>query len=117
MFGQEPVQIDQLGAMFTPRPNGWPAPLTVLKAGGPVSGSVEDRKQISGRSEGKVTKEKMSKVIIEEIVSKVLEGGAKENAVCEFLPEVTMLDQPGGGGKEVVDEVFHSPDGGPANVS
>ena len=42
---------------------------------------------------------------------------APKSAVCEFLPEVTMLDQPEGGGKEVVDEVFHSPDGGPANVS
>ena len=112
-----PVEIKQLSYVFTPRPTGWPAPLTVLKAGGPVSGGVEEREQISGRSDGKVTKEQMSKVIIEEIVSKVLEGGAKENAVCEFLPEVTMLDQPGGGGKEVMDEVFHSPDGGPANVS
>ena len=78
IIGKVPAETDQLACMFTPRPNGWPAPLTVLKAGGPVSGSVEDREQISGRSEGKVTKEKMSKVIIEEIVSKVLEGGAKE---------------------------------------
>ena len=85
----------------------------MLKAGG----DVEESEQVSGRADGKVTKEKMSEVIIGEIVSKVLEGGAKENALCGFLPELAKLDQPEGGGKKVVDEVFHSPDGGSANVS
>ena len=111
-----PVETNQLACMFTPRPNGWPAPLTVLKAGGPGSGSVEETEQSSGSGHGKVSKEKMSKNIIEEIMSKVLEGGAKENAVSEFLPELAVLDQPGGGWKEGVDEVLHSQGDGSANV-
>ena len=105
--------------MFTPRPNGWPAPLTVLKAGGPVTGGVEEREQVSGRGDGKVMKEKMSEVIIEEIMSKVLEGGVKENAICELLPELAALDhdQSGGAWKKVEDEILHSQDSGSANVS
>ena len=49
------VQIDQLGAMFTPRPNGWPAPLTVLKAGSPVGGCLEGREQGSDRGDREKT--------------------------------------------------------------
>ena len=111
MFGQEPVQIDQLGLVgFTPRPNGWPAPLTVLKAGSPVGGCLEEREQSSDRGDREKTKEQMAKNIIEEIIiGTVFEGGAKEEAMCDFLP--------GGGWKEEMDEVCHSQEGDSTNVS
>ena len=112
-----PVEIHQLRRSFTPRPNGWPAPLTCLKAGGPVGGCVEGREQRSGRSGRGLTKEQIAKHIFEEIIDKVFEGGAKGNALCEFLPEMAGLDLPGGGWKEVGDEVLHSQDGGSDNVS
>ena len=117
IFGQESVQTDQLGAMFTPRPNGWPAPLTALKAGSPVGGRIEEREQSSGRGDGEKTKEQMAKRIIEEIIiGTVFEGGAEE-AMCDFLPEQAELDLPGGGCKKVMDEVLHSQDGDSTHVS
>ena len=117
MFRKVPVEIDQLGRSFTTRPNGWPAPLTCLKAGGPVCGCVEGREQRSGRGGGGLTKEQIAKHIFEEMMGKVFEGGAQENALCEFSPEMAEVDLPGGGRKEVVDEVLHAQDGGSDNVS
>ena len=117
IFGQESVQTDQLGAMFTPRPNGWPAPLTVLKAGSPVGGR-EEREQSSGRGDREKTKEQMAKRIIEEIIiGTVFEGGAEEESMCDFLPEQAKLDLPGGGCKKVMDGVLHSQDGDSTHVS
>ena len=108
-----PVEIDQLGGVFTRRPNGWPAPLTVLKAGSPVGAYVEGREQSSGRG-GEVKKEQLAKDIVEEIISKVFEAGRKGEATCGFLAE---LDLQGDGWKEMAEEVLHSQDGGSAIVS
>ena len=88
--------------MLTRRPNGWPAPLTVLKAGSPASGYLEEREQSSGRG-GELMKKQLAKDIIEEIFSKVFEASQKGEAT---LSELDGLDMPGVGRKEVVVKFF-----------
>ena len=77
-----------------PRPTGWTPPLTVLRGGLPVDGMDPN----SGKG-GEGTKEQTTKDIIEEIITKVFEGGAEG---AEAMSE-DELYQPGSGWKKVVE--------------
>ena len=106
------------------RPTGWTEPVPglgwpVLRGGGLFDGRVDEGEY--GKGGKKVIKGQMTHYIIEEVIEKIIinkegVGSTDEKVKCEELPELVVLDQRGEIWKEVVDEVFHSQNGGNIDV-